>query len=135
MKQIPEELLEQLLEGYEEPEDLLGSEGLLVNLQKAVMERALEAPLRNWNCMPAVAPSRWTAPAASAAGFGSNTPELQRIEEAIADYDRAILIDSYSVAAYLGRCHAKSELGRHEEAIKDCDDAVHLDPASASGDG
>ena len=45
MKQIPEELLEQLLEGYEKPEDLLGSEGLLANLQKAVMERALEAEL------------------------------------------------------------------------------------------
>lgn len=45
MKQIPEELLEQLLEGYEKPEDLLGSDGLLANLQKAVMERALEAEL------------------------------------------------------------------------------------------
>lgn len=45
MKQIPEELLEQLLEGYEKPEDLLGSEGLLANLQKAVMERALEAEM------------------------------------------------------------------------------------------
>ena len=45
MKQIPEELLEQLLEGYEKPEDLLGSEGLLATLQKAVMERALEAEL------------------------------------------------------------------------------------------
>ena len=45
MKQIPEELLEQLLDGYEKPEDLLGSEGLLATLQKAVMERALEAEL------------------------------------------------------------------------------------------
>ena len=45
MKQIPEELLEQLLEGYEKPEDLLGSEGLLATPQKAVMERALEAEL------------------------------------------------------------------------------------------
>ena len=30
-KQIPEELLDQLLEGYEEPEDLLESEGSLAN--------------------------------------------------------------------------------------------------------
>ena len=45
MKQIPDELLEQLLEDYEKPEDLLGSEGLLASLQKAVMERALEAEL------------------------------------------------------------------------------------------
>ncbi len=35
MKQIPEALLEQLLEDYEKPEDLLGSEGLLASLQKA----------------------------------------------------------------------------------------------------
>ncbi len=45
MKQIPEALLEQLLEDYEKPEDLLGSDGLLASLQKAVMERALEAEL------------------------------------------------------------------------------------------
>ena len=45
MKPIPDELLEQLLEDYEKPEDLLGSEGLLASLQKAVMERALEAEL------------------------------------------------------------------------------------------
>ena len=45
MKQIPDELLEQLLEDYEKPEDVLGSEGLLASLQKAVMERALEAEL------------------------------------------------------------------------------------------
>ena len=45
MKQIPEELLEQLLEGYDKPEDLLGSERLQAKLQKAVMERALEVEL------------------------------------------------------------------------------------------
>ncbi len=32
MKPIPDELLEQLLEDYEKPEDLLGSEGLLASL-------------------------------------------------------------------------------------------------------
>ena len=45
MKQIPEELFDQLLEGYEKTEDPLGREGLLANLQKAVIERALEAEL------------------------------------------------------------------------------------------
>lgn len=39
-KQIPEELLEQLLEGYDKPECLLGGEGPLANRQKAVMARA-----------------------------------------------------------------------------------------------
>ena len=43
MKQMPEELVDQLLKGYEKPENLLGREGLLVNLQKAVLGRALEA--------------------------------------------------------------------------------------------
>ena len=41
MKQIPNELLE----GYENPEDLLDSEGLLAKQQKAVTDRALEAEL------------------------------------------------------------------------------------------
>ena len=54
MKQI-KELLEQLLEGYEKPEDLLVSEGLLAvipivagqlaTLRKAVMGHAVEAEL------------------------------------------------------------------------------------------
>ena len=42
---IPEEPLKQLLEGYEKREDLLGSNGLPSNLQKAVIECALELAL------------------------------------------------------------------------------------------
>ncbi len=42
---IPTEILDELLSGYEKPEDLLGKEGLLKQLQKAVMERALGAEL------------------------------------------------------------------------------------------
>ena len=45
MKQIPDELLDKLLEDYPKPEDILGADGLLASLQKAVMERALEAEL------------------------------------------------------------------------------------------
>ena len=44
-KQMPEELLEQSLKGYEKPEDLLGGESPLASLRKAVMECALEAEL------------------------------------------------------------------------------------------
>lgn len=40
MKDIRKELLDELLEDYEKPEDLLGEEGLLKSLQKALMERA-----------------------------------------------------------------------------------------------
>ena len=42
---IPPEILDQLLEGCEKPSDLLGRDGLLDQLKKAVMERALGAEL------------------------------------------------------------------------------------------
>ncbi len=45
MKEIRRELLDELLEGYEGPEDLLGDEGLLESLQKALMERVFGAEL------------------------------------------------------------------------------------------
>lgn len=45
MKEIRKELLDELLEDYEGPEDLLGNEGLLENLQKALMERVFGAEL------------------------------------------------------------------------------------------
>ena len=68
MKQIPEELLDQLLEGYEKPEDLLGREGLLANPQKAVMERALEAELTTHSWFGAAAwKRRWTGSGAAVA--------------------------------------------------------------------
>jgi len=42
---IPTEILDELLSSYEKPEDLLGKEGLLKQLQKAMMERVLGAEL------------------------------------------------------------------------------------------
>ena len=45
MKEIRKELLDELLEDYEGPEDLLGDAGLLKSLQKALMERAFGAEL------------------------------------------------------------------------------------------
>jgi len=42
---IPAELLDQLLKDYEKPADLLGKDGILDQLKKAVMERALGAEL------------------------------------------------------------------------------------------
>ena len=39
------ELIDQLLAGYEKPEDLLGEHGLLKQLTKAVVERALQAEM------------------------------------------------------------------------------------------
>ncbi len=42
---IKEELIEQLMENYEKPEDLLGDNGLLKQLKKALLEKALEGEM------------------------------------------------------------------------------------------
>lgn len=44
-KSIPTELIDSLLSGYQKPEDLLGANGLLKQLTKALVERALEAEM------------------------------------------------------------------------------------------
>jgi len=44
-KTIPTELLDTLLSGYQKPEDLIGENGLLKQLTKALVERALEAEM------------------------------------------------------------------------------------------
>jgi putative transposase len=44
-KAIPSDLLDTLLSDYQKPEDLLGKNGLLKQLTKALVERALEAEL------------------------------------------------------------------------------------------
>src|SRR5437763_8533231 len=42
---ITEEILDQLLKEYQKPEDLLGKSGLLKQLTKALVERALDGEL------------------------------------------------------------------------------------------
>ncbi len=42
---IKAEHLDELLSGYEKPEDLLGEDGLFIQLKKALLERALGAEL------------------------------------------------------------------------------------------
>ena len=44
-KALPAELIDSLLSGYKKPEDLIGEHGLLKQLTKALVERALEAEL------------------------------------------------------------------------------------------
>ena len=46
-KPIPSDLLNTLLSDYRKPEDLLGENGLLKRLAKALVEQALEAELTN----------------------------------------------------------------------------------------
>ena len=42
---ISKEVLDELIRGYKNPEDLLGENGLLKQLTKALLERAMEAEL------------------------------------------------------------------------------------------
>src|SRR6185369_6079997 len=42
-----QEILDELLKEYKEPEDLLGENGLLKQLTKALLERALEGEMRH----------------------------------------------------------------------------------------
>ena len=45
-KKVPSpDLIDQLLAGYQKPEDLIGEHGLLKQLTKAVVERALQAEM------------------------------------------------------------------------------------------
>ena len=45
MREIRTELIDELLKDYEKPEDITGDDGLLKQLTKAVLERALESEL------------------------------------------------------------------------------------------
>jgi putative transposase len=45
MDEIKPELIEELLKGYEKPEDIIGENGLLKRLTKSLLERALNAEL------------------------------------------------------------------------------------------
>jgi hypothetical protein len=45
MKPLPTELIDALLADYKKPEDLIGQNGILKQLTKALVERALQAEL------------------------------------------------------------------------------------------
>ena len=45
LKALPNELIDELLAGYQKPEDLIGENGLLKQLTKALVERALQAEM------------------------------------------------------------------------------------------
>lgn len=46
-KKLPDEVVDALLEGYTGPEDLLGKDGLLQELTRRLLERALEVEMRH----------------------------------------------------------------------------------------
>ena len=44
-KALPDDLIDSLLSNYKKPEDLIGENGLLKQLTKALVERALQAEM------------------------------------------------------------------------------------------
>ena len=52
MPPIRPELLDELLKDYQKPEDLLGQDGLLQQLTKALVERALTGELTRLSAQP-----------------------------------------------------------------------------------
>src|ERR1035437_6653503 len=47
MEKVKPELVDELLKGYEKPEDIIGENGLLKRLTKALLARAMNAELTN----------------------------------------------------------------------------------------
>jgi putative transposase len=45
LKPIPNDLIDSLLANYQKPEDIIGESGLLKQLTKALIERALQAEM------------------------------------------------------------------------------------------
>jgi putative transposase len=45
MPEVKAELIDELLNGYQKPEDIIGENGLLKQLTKAILERALNAEM------------------------------------------------------------------------------------------
>lgn len=52
MPPVRPELLDELLKDYQKPEDLLGQDGLLQHLIKALVERALDGELMHHSLFP-----------------------------------------------------------------------------------
>ena len=59
---------------------------------------------------------------------GNSKQHLGRHEEAVADFDRTIELESNWAEAYHHRGLSKSALGREDEAVADFDRAIELNP-------
>jgi len=68
-KALPPELIDSLLSDYKKPEDLIGEDGLLKQLTKMLVERALEAE---------VGLSTWATPRMSLSPILPATPATAR---------------------------------------------------------
>jgi tetratricopeptide (TPR) repeat protein len=62
---------------------------------------------------------------------GNLLQDLNKYQEALADYDKAIALKPENAEAYLNRENVLNELSRYEEAIESQNKAIELDPSYA----
>jgi tetratricopeptide (TPR) repeat protein len=67
--------------------------------------------------------------------YGAALKEAGRLEEALAVFDQALVLDPANAIAHSNRGAALVSLGRSEEALAACDQALALDPANARAHG
>jgi len=58
---------------------------------------------------------------------------LERYQEAVASYDKALDIDPKLASAWYDRCQALAKLGRHQEALSAIERYLQLEPKDADG--
>jgi tetratricopeptide (TPR) repeat protein len=63
--------------------------------------------------------------------LGNNYARQQQYEEAIKNYDLALVEDPNDIAALLNKGAALKDLGRYDEAIEQFDKALEIDPNNA----
>lgn len=59
---------------------------------------------------------------------GNDLVKIEKLEEAIASYTKAIELDGRNAVYYCNRAAVYSKLGNHQQAIKDCHTALSIDP-------
>lgn len=59
---------------------------------------------------------------------GNNLMKMERFEDALKCYTKAISLDGNNAVYYCNRAAAYSKLNRHEEALSDCKKAIQIDP-------
>lgn len=81
---IPKEVLDQLIAGYKKPEDLIGENGLLKQLTKALVERAMQAEMTDHLGYPR------NAPEGKNSGNSRNGSSTKRLKGEFGEMDVAV---------------------------------------------
>ncbi|XP_046747236.1 small glutamine-rich tetratricopeptide repeat-containing protein alpha-like [Diprion similis] len=66
---------------------------------------------------------------------GNNLMKAEKHHEALANYTKAIQLDSRNAVYYCNRAAVHSKIGNHAQAIKDCHTALAIDPSYSKAYG